>query len=161
MATIYVLLGTNLGNKELNLNRAINYIEQAGLLIVKKSSVYNTTPWGFTDPENFYNQVICINTRLLPEQLLSTLTEIEKNMGRIRTSEKYEARLIDLDILFYDDRVIQSPLLTIPHPRLHLRRFTLEPLCEIEPTLIHPVFKKTIQSLLEECTDTEIAQKIL
>jgi 2-amino-4-hydroxy-6-hydroxymethyldihydropteridine diphosphokinase len=160
MALVYVLLGTNLGDKAENLNTAINYIEEAGFVIIKKSSVYDSSPWGFNHPESFYNQAVCFEIELQPELILSMLLNIEKLMGRERSGENYEARIIDLDILFYDNQIIQSTSLVIPHPLLHLRRFTLVPLCEIAPSFIHPVFNETIQELLEHCPDTGMVQKI-
>jgi 2-amino-4-hydroxy-6-hydroxymethyldihydropteridine diphosphokinase len=159
MSVVYLLLGTNLGNKAENLSRAKKYIQQQNIKILKESGVYETSSWGFNHPETFYNQVIKIETDLLPEILLKEILNIEQLMGRIRNAIQYEARIIDLDILFYDDKIIQSENLTIPHPLLHVRRFTLEPLCEIAPLLIHPVFNKTIQDLLNECEDTGIVNR--
>ena len=160
MAVAYLLAGTNIGNKTNNLIRALNLIEQSGLTLIKKSSIYESSPWGFNHPESFYNQAFGIRTDLLPEFLLSTLLDIEKQMGRIRTTGQYEARIIDLDILFYDDLQLQTLSLSLPHPLLHLRRFALEPLCEIAPSIIHPIFNKTVRVLLQECTDTGSVTRI-
>lgn len=153
MAVSHLLLGTNLGNKSAHLALARKNIVKSGLLILKESSIYETSPWGFEHPESFYNQAITIQTTHTPEKLLSILLDIETLMGRIRSTGKYEARIIDIDILFYDELNIQSDSLTVPHPMLHLRRFALAPLCEIAPTLIHPLLNKTIQALLKECPD--------
>jgi 2-amino-4-hydroxy-6-hydroxymethyldihydropteridine diphosphokinase len=160
MSVVYVLLGTNLGNKSENINQAKIFIRELNLTILKESGVYKSSPWGFDHPESFYNQVICLQTELSPDQLLIELLNIEKQMGRFRTAERYEARIIDLDILFYDNRIVQSEKLSIPHPLLHQRRFTLEPLCEIAASLVHPVLKKSIYNLLNECEDSGIVKLI-
>jgi 2-amino-4-hydroxy-6-hydroxymethyldihydropteridine diphosphokinase len=161
MAVVYLLLGTNLGDKKTNLALAKEKIHQNGQIVTKESSVYETDPWGFDHPERFYNQVISINTTFAPERLMTLLLNIEKEMGRTRNSENYESRTIDIDILFYGNNILKSDLLTIPHPRMHLRRFTLEPLNDIAPMLVHPILKKTIQELLKECTDKGRIKKIV
>jgi len=153
MSLIYLLLGTNLGNKEENLKHSKEKLIDKGLKILKESSVYETEPWGFEHPESFYNQVIILETFLSPIDLMDLLLEIEIELGRIRIQGTYEARIIDLDILLFDDLVIHSDMLIIPHPKLHLRRFALEPLCEIAPMFSHPYFCKTLKQLLYECPD--------
>jgi 2-amino-4-hydroxy-6-hydroxymethyldihydropteridine diphosphokinase len=160
MSKVYILLGTNLGNKRENLIDAINRIHQSGQIIIKESGVYETAPWGFQHPENFYNQVIAIETYLAPEKLMQTLLTIETDMGRSRKSANFEARIIDIDILLFDNLVITSEIVTIPHPRMHLRRFTLVPLCEIAPSIIHPVLKCSINTLLLHCRDTSSVEKL-
>jgi 2-amino-4-hydroxy-6-hydroxymethyldihydropteridine diphosphokinase len=152
MAVVYLLLGSNLGNKRNNLRLARQKIVQIGK-IIQESSVYESDPWGFDHPESFYNQVITIGTSHSPEQLMTLLLNIEKEMGRFRKSGNYEARIIDLDILIFDDLILNSEFITIPHPRMHLRRFVLEPLNEIAPITIHPLFNKTIRELLKDCPD--------
>jgi len=122
------------------------------------SSLYETAAWGNTNQPAFYNQAICVETTLEPENLLSRLLTIEIEMGRVR-EEKYGPRTIDLDILMVNDIVLDSPTLTIPHPQLHNRRFALLPLIEIAPTLLHPVLDKTMQELLLNCPDTLDVQK--
>jgi 2-amino-4-hydroxy-6-hydroxymethyldihydropteridine diphosphokinase len=122
------------------------------------SSLYETAAWGNTNQPTFYNQAICVETTLEPENLLARLLTIEIDMGRVR-EEKYGPRTIDLDILMVNDIVLDSPTLTIPHPQLHNRRFALLPLIEIAPTLLHPVLDKTIQELLLNCPDTLDVQK--
>jgi 2-amino-4-hydroxy-6-hydroxymethyldihydropteridine diphosphokinase len=153
MSIIFLLLGTNLGNKEANLKLCKEKLLNRGLLFLKESSVYETEPWGFEHEESFYNQVIKAETILPPDELMEMLITIEKELGRIRTTSGYEARIIDIDILFYDKLVIHSKYLILPHPKMHLRRFALEPLNEIEPLLIHPFFNKSVQDLLKECID--------
>jgi 2-amino-4-hydroxy-6-hydroxymethyldihydropteridine diphosphokinase len=122
--------------------------ERPGHRIVRQSSWYLTRPWGLDDPEWFVNGVALLETGLSPRELLATLLEIENRLGRVRT-HKWGPRTIDLDILFYDDRVIGEEDLVIPHPELGHRRFVLEPLAEIVPDLRHPVLRKTILELKE------------
>jgi len=155
MACVYILLGTNLGNKSENLLLAKEKIQQSGIIINTESSVYETAPWGFKCIESFYNQVISIKTSIAPEELLSLFLQIENTMGRVRSSDTYEARIIDIDILFYNSEIIETEHLKVPHPMLHLRKFTLAPLYEIIPEFVHPVLKKNIRELYRECTDNE------
>ena len=157
---IFLLLGSNLGNRQLILQEARILISKGIGEIVRKSSVYETAPWGFNVADLFLNQVVVVETRLQPDVLLSRLLEIEASMGRIRNKKAYQSRIIDLDILFYHDLVISGPDLVLPHPRLHLRKFTLIPLNEIASGLVHPVFGKTINTLLTECKDTLVVNKV-
>jgi len=156
-----LLLGTNLGNKRNNLSVCIKYIEEKVGKIIQQSSVYETEPWGFKSKELFYNMAIEVETKLNPQELLKTIKEFEIEMGRKHTSNDcYENRIIDLDILFYNNKVINSDELTIPHPKLHLRKFTLIPLIEILSNIEHPVFKKNITTLLNDCNDTSTVVNI-
>lgn len=127
--------------------------------IVHLSGVYETAAWGLQDQASFYNQVVCIETDLAPEALMQQILTIEEEMGRIRTI-KMGPRIIDIDILLIDDLVIDSPLLTVPHPYLPERKFALTPLNEIAPDLVHPVLNKTISELLKECKDPLNVNKI-
>jgi 2-amino-4-hydroxy-6-hydroxymethyldihydropteridine diphosphokinase len=150
MAVLYISLGSNLGNKSKNLIQAIALIEQTIGSVTARSLFYETAPWGFKSSHSFLNACLKVETELLPATVLMKLQDIEKSMGRIRITEnQYVDRIIDLDILFYDDLVINSENLIIPHPLIQERAFTLVPLVEIAPTLIHPVLKRTISSLLE------------
>jgi 2-amino-4-hydroxy-6-hydroxymethyldihydropteridine diphosphokinase len=148
-----ILMGTNTGDLLSNINTALTFIKVRCGAIINKSSVYRTEPWGKTDQPFFLNQVLILETKLTVKNLLKTLLQIEHDMGRERT-EKWAPRLIDLDILFYDDLITDDTGLTIPHPHLHERRFTLQPLAEVLPHFIHPVFNKTVQQLLSEVRDT-------
>ena len=146
----YILLGSNQGQREMYLQQARTAIAHQCGTVLNTSSVYETAAWGKTDQASFLNQVILVATRLAPEELMQTLLRIE---GRDRTLPKFGPRTIDLDILFYDQLVCHTPGLTLPHPLLQERRFVLTPLAEIAPTKIHPVYRKTVRTLLRQCTD--------
>lgn len=133
---IYIGLGTNIGNRQHNLETALNEISEFST-ITKKSSIYETEPMGFKPQPDFLNMVIEIDSELTPSELIIKLQEIEHKMGRIREM-KNGPRIIDLDILLYNDLVINHPNLIIPHPRLFERQFVLKPLSEIAPKIIHP-----------------------
>lgn len=120
--------------------------------IVNESSIYETAAWGNTKQASFLNKVISIRTKLPPDDLMKKLLEIELNLGRVRI-EKYGPRTIDLDILFYDALIYHSAIVTLPHPAIQDRKFVLIPLAELSPGKIHPVYKKTINTLLKECAD--------
>jgi len=152
MNTVYLLTGGNMGDRLHHLTAAATTIALDCGKIVAQSAVYKTSAWGNEEQPDFLNQVLCINTTVTPFKLLRSLLSIEKKMGRTRDKQN-DPRTIDLDILFYNDLVITGPSLQVPHPRLHLRRFVLVPLCEIAPGLIHPVFQKSVQQLLNECPD--------
>jgi 2-amino-4-hydroxy-6-hydroxymethyldihydropteridine diphosphokinase len=152
MNQAYILLGTNLGDKKANLQQAILSISANLISIVSYSGIYETAAWGNTNQDNFYNQVIEVNTELSATDLLKTLLQIETQMGRVR-SQKWEARIIDLDILYFNHEIIDTENLKVPHPYLHVRRFTLAPLVQIAAEFLHPVFNKTNTALLENCSD--------
>lgn len=152
-SNVYLLLGTNQGNRGRNLEQATDHIVKVGSEIIKKSSIYETAPWGITDQPPFLNLVIHFRTTENPHSLLEKLLNIEREMGRKRIG-KWGPRIIDIDILFYDNRTINTEDLTIPHPEIQNRMFTLLPLKEIAPNLIHPVFDVSILSLTEACTDS-------
>lgn len=161
MHLAYLLIGSNLGDKAAYLRNASSYIQQQCGQIVKQSSFYETEPWGFTEQPSFLNQALCINTELAPDQLMHTLLQIESNIGRTRTI-KLGPRIIDLDILQIDQQIIDTPLLQLPHPAMHLRRFALIPMEEIAPTLVHPLLNKTMTQLLSACSDeTNVQKKIV
>lgn len=149
---VYLSLGSNMGKRQENLDRALDLLTQR-LRVAKVSSVYDTEPVGNINQARFLNQVFEAYTRLAPVELLTLAKGIEMKMGR--TGKSYDPRPIDIDILLYGDQVIDTPELTIPHPRLHERAFVLIPLTEIAPTLVHPVRGKTIEELTTELT-TEV-----
>ena len=143
---VYIALGSNLGNRLSNLKNAIsNFTPQMD--VKKKSPVYETPPWGYADQPAFLNQVVMVETYLEPEDLLGHLKRLETVLGR-EPSFQNGPRLIDLDILFYDDLIVDSPPLVIPHPRLHQRAFVLVPLNDIAPDLVHPLYAKSISEML-------------
>jgi 2-amino-4-hydroxy-6-hydroxymethyldihydropteridine diphosphokinase len=144
---IFLSLGTNLGDRAANLRSAISALAPA-MRVVRESSIYETAPWGFEDQSYFLNMVVEAETDLAPLDLLKYLKTLETELGRTPTF-RYGPRLIDLDILFYDELILQKPELTIPHPRLHERAFVLVPLADLAPNFIHPVLQKTIQQLLD------------
>ncbi len=148
----FLSLGSNVGNRERSLELAVQLLLQRGVKTEKLSSVYLTEPVDFKDQSWFLNQVILAQTALPPRDLLTECLEVERCLGRQRIEPK-GPRSLDIDILFYDDWIVEEMGLTIPHPRLHLRRFTLIPLIEIEPQLIHPVFHEPVTLLLEHCPD--------
>jgi 2-amino-4-hydroxy-6-hydroxymethyldihydropteridine diphosphokinase len=143
---IYLALGTNLGDREVNLRQAIRLLAPE-VTVVRESSVYVTPPWGYTDQPEFLNQVLEADSLLHPLPLLHKLKSIEGQMGREKTFRN-GPRLIDLDILFYGQEIVEGELLQVPHPRLQDRAFVLAPLAEIAPGFVHPVLNETIQDLL-------------
>lgn len=151
----FILLGTNMGDRESLLVSAIKHIGESCGDVVACSKIYETEPWGFKAENNFLNQVIKIETSLLPHELLKELLSIEAVLGRQRIEGVcgYQSRSMDLDILYYDDIIVDDADLILPHPRLHLRRFTLLPLCDIASDFVHPLLCKTNKKLLEECED--------
>jgi 2-amino-4-hydroxy-6-hydroxymethyldihydropteridine diphosphokinase len=159
MYNVYLLLGSNLGDRRSFLRQAIRYIETEIVPIVKFSSIYETQSWGKTDLPDYLNQVVMLQTAMPAQTILQKILEIEIILGR-RREEKWGARTVDIDILFYGDQIINEPGLQVPHPELHNRRFTLEPLNEISPQFKHPVFKKTTSELINALNDNLIVKKI-
>lgn len=153
MNQVFLLIGGNLDDRFGLLSKAKENISKEIGTILKESSIYETAPWGFESEQDFLNQVIIVSTSLSPIQVLRKCQIIEDRLGRVRQSEQYISRTMDIDILFYNDEIINTSELIIPHERLHQRRFTLEPLVEIAPNLVHPVLKKTLSEILKECTD--------
>ena len=159
MRTAYLLIGGNLGNRKENLSKAVSLInEQCGSL-TRSSSIYETEAWGNTDQPSFLNQALEISTSLSAQQLMRKVLRIEEEMGRVR-KEKLGPRIIDIDILLFENQIHDLRFLKIPHPEMQNRRFVLVPLAEINSTLQHPVLKKTIAELLEECPDNLQVSKV-
>ncbi|MDZ4794613.1 MAG: 2-amino-4-hydroxy-6-hydroxymethyldihydropteridine diphosphokinase [Bacteroidota bacterium] len=152
MNKAYLLTGGNLGDRQQNLATARTHIEEQCGSITAVSSLYETAAWGNTEQPAFLNQALEIATTLNARQLIRRILKIEKGMGRIR-EEKYGPRLIDIDILLFNNEKHNYQFLRLPHPELHNRRFALLPLAEIAPEIVHAVLKKTITELLQECKD--------
>jgi 2-amino-4-hydroxy-6-hydroxymethyldihydropteridine diphosphokinase len=159
MNNVFLLLGSNLGDRKLFLQQAIMHIAYDIAPTLKISSVYETQSWGKTDEPDYLNMVIELETELSAEIILDKILAIELVMGRKR-EEKWGSRIIDIDMLYYNSAVINTPQLTVPHPELHKRRFTLEPLAEIAPDLIHPLLNKTSSQLKNELKDSLIVKKL-
>jgi len=153
---VYLALGSNMGNRAANLKEAISSLAPQ-MEVKAKSKVYETPPWGYAEQEKFLNQVVKVNTYVEPEPLLKHLKRLEIVLGR-KASFQNGPRLIDIDILFYDDLIYESALVTVPHPRLHERGFVLLPLMDIAPDLIHPVKEKSVRDLLGACDLKGIVQ---
>lgn len=156
--TAYLLTGGNMGSREANLAKAKSLIAAQAGTIIRASSLYETSAWGNIPQPAYLNQVLCIETSLEATALLYQVLAIEHHMGRKR-SIKYGPRIIDIDVLLYNDLILETADLTLPHPFLHVRRFTLVPLAEIAPNLIHPVLNTSIHQLLKECPDTLYVKK--
>ena len=151
---VYLALGSNMGNRLSNLKAAVlNLTPQ--MTVKQKSSIYETPPWGFTEQDAFLNQVVKVTTYLEPEPLLRHLKRMETALGRVPNFQN-GPRVIDIDILFFDKMIINTPPLVVPHPRLHERAFVLVPLAEIEPDFIHPILQRPINKILEDVDRSEI-----
>lgn len=159
MFSAYLLLGSNIGNRLFYLKQAQLQIENKIGKIIRLSSVYESKAWGFESRNSFLNQALKVKTNLSPEEILANIHEIEFQYGRIRDTNQYTDRTMDIDILFIDNLVINTAKLIIPHPLLYRRKFALIPVLEIEIKMEHPVSKKSLPVLLEECEDESVVMK--
>jgi len=159
MSEVFILLGGNQGDKYKIFSKTRKLISKMIGTITSESSIYETEPWGFVS-DLFWNQALIVKSFLPPEDILRCALDIENKMGRKRVSENYEARPIDIDLMFYDDLQIDLPQLTIPHPLMAQRRFILVPLAEIAPEKIHPITGLTIKEMLRNCPDQLKVSKI-
>lgn len=159
MQTAYLLIGGNIGDSKTYLTEAKNLIEKKCGEVINASSIYSTAAWGVTNQADFLNQVLVLRTEMKPLELIQAILDIETSMGRIRAI-KMGPRIIDIDILLIDDKIVNTDLLTLPHPALTKRNFALIPLKEVAPELVHPVEKKTISQLLQQSADTLDVQKL-
>ena len=162
MERCFILFGSNMGDKNRIYVQACLLINNRCGRIVAQSSAYESEPWGFEAKEWFLNRLIVVETELEPEEMMRRLLDIETELGRVRHPEAggYTSRTADLDILYYGSRIVLTDSLTIPHPRLHQRRFALLPLCEVEPEFVHPAFNLTQTELLMRCLDIAEVRKI-
>ncbi|WP_300729728.1 2-amino-4-hydroxy-6-hydroxymethyldihydropteridine diphosphokinase [uncultured Bacteroides sp.] len=160
MAKVYLGLGTNLGDKEANLHTAVRLIKEKIGEVTSLSSFYATEPWGFTSENAFLNAAACVETQLGPQEVLQLTQEIEKELGRTKKSSGgvYSDRLIDIDLLLWDDLILETPELTLPHPLMTERSFVMDPLVEIAPDYIHPILHKPLREL-KPLTDKENSDK--
>jgi len=148
MAVAYIGIGSNIGKREENCLHAIELLQRRGIIVKKRSAMYETEPWGIKEQPRFINMAVEIETRLEPKDLLGVFKEIEKGMGR-KESVRWGPRIIDLDILLFEDMVLKEEDLEIPHPLMHERDFVLRPLCEIAPDRVHPLLKMRICDLMQ------------
>lgn len=156
MNTTYIAIGSNIGDALLNCQNGITALTTSGKSVLNSQSrFYKTEPVDYTDQDWFINAVVKIGTELDPFELFTELKAIEHDAGRTNKTVRFGPRILDLDIILYNDVVINSPELIIPHPRMHKRRFVLKPLCDIDMTIIHPVLKKEMQYLLNNLNDDE------
>jgi len=160
MHKVFLGIGGNIGNKQVNFDKVYKIIRNVLGEITKSSSVYETSPWGFEANENFWNQVLLIETEYSPNELLQKIHEIENSFGRKRESGKYSSREMDIDILYFDNREIETESLKLPHPRIPQRLFVLVPLTEIAPNFMHPALQLTSIQMLENCTDDSDIKKL-
>ncbi len=160
MNRIFLLLGGNLGNRIFYIEKACELIAQNIGSILQKSSYYESEPWGFQHDNRFVNQVVVIESSFSAQEVLRKILHIEKKLGRVRNSNGYSARTMDIDILFYNEQIITEENLVVPHPHLHKRRFTLQPLAEIQEKFVHPILRKPIVELLGECADNAVVTVI-
>ena len=160
MSKVYLSIGSNKGNRSVLINKAIDEIEKKVGIIISRSSIYQSKSWGF-DSNDFYNLCLLIDTDIMPKSLLINLKRIEKSMGREDVDGSYSDRLIDIDILFYDNITTDSEDLKIPHPKIEIRKFVLVPMLEIADDYVHPILNKTIKELNNDCSDQDIPLKII
>lgn len=157
----YLLLGSNQGNRERNIVKAVKAIAQQSGNVSKMSSMYRSQPWGFQAEKDFYNLALLLQTPHEPHALLHILLEIEKSLGRVRNNKPgYASRTIDIDILFYDKLIFESSVLILPHPRIQERRFVLKPLMDLDPEYRHPVSGCSVAYMLAGCEDNSEVEEI-
>lgn len=154
MAKVYLSIGGNLGDREQYITAARDAIASRIGTIKKSSSIYESEPWGFESDQNFLNQVLVVETSLSPAAIMLEISYIESKLGRERMGKGYSSRTMDIDVLFYDHLILYTPELIVPHKQLHKRRFIIEPLKEIAPDFIHPLFSITVSEIALTCSDT-------
>jgi|WetSurMetagenome_2_1015567.scaffolds.fasta_scaffold159311_2 2-amino-4-hydroxy-6-hydroxymethyldihydropteridine diphosphokinase len=160
MHRVFLGLGGNIGDLDSNFKKVKDLIKSNCGKIINTSSIFKTPPIGFESVDFFWNQVVEIETHFKPATLLQKTLQIEKEMGRTRVSGQYSSRPMDIDLLYYDNSIIKTDNLQIPHPRIQERKFVLVPLVEIAPDYIHPENKSTNLQLLEQCSDISVIEKL-
>jgi 2-amino-4-hydroxy-6-hydroxymethyldihydropteridine diphosphokinase len=160
MTSVQLLIGSNLGDRARQLSTARELIGERVGAILRTSPVFETQPWGLQDQPYFLNQALEVMTPLQPTAVLDAILGIEMTIGRVSRTHRFGARIIDIDILLYGDSVISDDRLVIPHPRMHLRRFTLVPLSCIASEVVHPILKQTVGELLRQCTDNLLVTEV-
>ncbi len=153
MHKIYCSLGSNLGDRQNHLKRGIECLKQEKIMIVDQSSIYETSPWGVESQDMYLNQVIELETEISPKELIEICQNCERKVGRNSDQGHMQARVLDIDIVFYGDQIISNPEIEIPHPRMHQRMFVLIPLLELDEDFVHPVSGKAVWELYNECRD--------
>jgi len=157
---VFFCIGGNLGDRKANLEETLDFLNFNIGDVIISSDIYETEPWEMSDVPTFYNQVVVVETKMTNEQLISEIKEIEMYYGRVRNGLNYQSREMDVDVIFIDDEIIDSKELQVPHPKMTHRRFVLEPLAQIAAEKLHPVSKKTVKQLLDECSDSHSVKKI-
>jgi 2-amino-4-hydroxy-6-hydroxymethyldihydropteridine diphosphokinase len=160
MHQVFLGIGGNTGNKQDNFDKVYTFIKNELGEVLRSSSVYETSPWGFQSEDNFWNQVLVVETEYSPEELLQKVAKIENWLGRERGTTGYTSRKMDIDILYFDELVRENENLTIPHPQIANRLFVLVPLAEIAPEFVHPLLKITTLEMVENCPDKSEINKI-
>ena len=160
MEKVYLCLGGNAGDTRHYLEQAISMIESRIGTVLQKSSVYWSEPWGFSAEQMFLNQIVVVETALEPQIVLEHCLQIETELGRTRSGNGYEPRVIDIDIIFFGSQIIDTPNLKVPHPLMHQRNFVLKPLCEIASDFVHSVFGLTVRQLAAVCYDKSVVKRL-
>jgi 2-amino-4-hydroxy-6-hydroxymethyldihydropteridine diphosphokinase len=160
MNQVFLGIGGNIGNKHDNFDKVYTFIKNELGAVTKSSSVYETSPWGFQAEDNFWNQVLIVETKFSAVELLQKINNIETRFGRKRDGRQYKSREMDIDILYFDKLVVKNETLVIPHQHLQKRLFVLVPLAEIAPDFIHPVLKLTSVEMLNVCEDKSVIKKL-
>lgn len=159
MHRVFLSLGSNLGDRVHYLDKGKRLLSTMAGAVKKVSSVYETEPWGFSPGNNFLNMAALLETSLEPAELLAVIQRIESLCGRKSSGTGYSSRTLDIDILFFDDEILETEKLIIPHPLLYKRRFVLIPLVELSPDMVHPVFRKSVSQLLASCSDEKAVNR--
>jgi len=160
MHQVFLGIGGNIGNKHDNFDKVYTFIQNELGTITKSSSVYETPPWGFQAEVNFWNQVLIVETEFSATDVLLKINKIESKFGRKRDGGQYKSREMDIDILYFDNLVLDNKTLTIPHPQIANRLFVLVPLAEIAPDFVHPLLRLTSLEMLKNCDDNSVIEKI-